>query len=83
MLLGSLVLARMFGDPLQDALLMKSRFGMPFPDNGIHGYGWGLVFGYALVFAGIASFALGSIGTAVRLLQRVPKAKDRLSDSNS
>jgi len=35
-----LVLARIFGESLFDALLLRAEFGAYVPDTGIHSYGW-------------------------------------------
>lgn len=59
--LSGLLLAVVFNEPLVDALLLRSWFGFPVPDTGIHGYGWGLIFGYSLILASVTAFVVNYI----------------------
>jgi hypothetical protein len=58
LVVAALVFALAFGESLLDALLLRAQFGFLVPDSGIHGYGWGLVFGYALALASAATFVI-------------------------
>jgi hypothetical protein len=68
----AVLVGRLMGEDFWQTLLLRSRFGVPFEDNGIHGYGWGLVFGYSLVLAGAFSWVLGTLGVRGHVLRRDP-----------
>lgn len=58
----AVLMSRVFGEDLLDALLLRVRFGMPFSDSGIQGYGWGFVLGYALLISMMICYLLGNLG---------------------
>ena len=63
------ILAKVFNESLVDALLLRAYFGFMVPDTGVHGYGWFLIFGYAILLANLLLLAVGAV--MVRL-GRVP-----------
>lgn len=69
---GAVLVGRLMGEDFWQALLLRARFGVPFEDDGIHGYGWGLVFGYSLMLAGAVTWVLGNLGVRGHLLRKHP-----------
>ena len=55
------VLAPIFGESIADAAMLRARFGFMVPDVHPHGYGWALIFGYAIALAGGALLTIGHV----------------------
>lgn len=69
-MVGAVLVGRIMGEDFWQTLLLRSRFGVPFEDDGIHGYGWGLVFGYSLILTGALTSAVGALGVRCHVLRK-------------
>jgi len=65
LVVAGLIMAPLFGESILDAALLRARFGFMVPDEHPHGYGWALMFGYAIVVANVTLLAVGAVMTSL------------------